>query len=243
MYNIAQHGDPEEKRANSLFLQKQFPHYEVFWSKFVVGLTNRPNDIFFKDDKALTTDFPAETNARIHERLCIAQLHYSVLMFLLTAHDARATADKSYNSVSQVLSALYSAIDISSELFARYGVFKKNNALKRDAFDPKSIEEAIRLRRFWVENNPYPNDILDVRDYRNILIHGRIIFWGRTPTGYVILPQLGQCRNGLDWRVAISDFNSGNLGNYIFSQHLVESAFDIVIKYLNDAWESHLIKS
>lgn len=238
---IDQHGDPEEKRAYNMFLQKKWPNYELFWRKFVVGLTNRPQNISFKDDGALIADFPGDSIIKIHERLYIAQLHYSVLRFLLTAHDSGPGASKSYLDFSQVLSALYSAIDISSELVARYSKFQNNDAPTFDAFDPQSIDESIRVRKKWENKNPYPADIENIRDYRNILIHGRIVFWGQTHTGFLILPPIGYPQNSLDWRVANSNLQSASFGGYIYSHHLVEHALDVVLKYLNDLWKSYLI--
>lgn len=238
---IAQHGDLEEQKAYTVFLQKKFPNYELFWQKFVVGLTNAPKNISFKEDVILTTDFAADSIIKIHERLYIAQLHYSVLRFLLAAHHFAQGANNSYFDFSQVFSALYSALDISSELFARFTNFTNNVIPKWDAFDPKSIDEAIRVRKDWEGKNSYPYDVKSIRDYRNILIHGRILFWGQTFTKILIVPPLGQPQCALDWRVALSNIQSPSFGGYVYSQHVVEQALDIVMKYLDDSWKSYLI--
>src|SRR5690348_2963663 len=116
-YTLKADGDDIEEVACGLFLDAKLPSYEKFWQKFVAPLTGRPQDIRFKTDPDLQKDYPSETLEGIHERLCIAQLHYSALNFLKAAHDGKRAADKAFDGIEKCLSSLYSALDISAELF------------------------------------------------------------------------------------------------------------------------------
>ncbi|NVM30051.1 MAG: hypothetical protein HWN65_14505 [Candidatus Helarchaeota archaeon] len=65
-YRLREDGDEIEQSAWDLFIETNFPNYEVFWLKFIVPRTNRPTDIYTDPD----TD-PDERK--------IMNLHYTVL--------------------------------------------------------------------------------------------------------------------------------------------------------------------
>ena len=75
-YSLEGHGDGLEKKAYSLFLSASFPAYERCWLKHVVPLTNRPDNVHFKDDATLKLE------GKDSEDLAIAQLHYTTLKHL-----------------------------------------------------------------------------------------------------------------------------------------------------------------
>jgi len=240
-HKILKEGDDIEQKAFLLFASQKFPSYEVFWNKFVYSLTLRPTDICFKEDALLKRDFPAETIALIHERICIAQLHYSTLKFMLSAFENIDKTSKNIEAFEYFFSCLFSALDISAELCARYGRFK-NKPVSLDAFDPKAIYKGKRLREKFTKKFNYPSNIQKIREYRNNLIHGRIPFSAKTPTaGFRYFPSISKEKYFLDWREGFSYFQQGKTGDFEYSKDIAQKAFDIVINYLDDLWKRFLI--
>jgi len=79
-YTLQNDGDGIEKNFYLPFIKPRFPSYELFWQKFVTPLTGRPAHIHFLTD--------AELVARGFgpEHVCMAQLHYTVLVQLCRCH-------------------------------------------------------------------------------------------------------------------------------------------------------------
>ena len=239
-YSLSVDGDGFEKSTYELFLNSKFPNYENFWNKFVVPLTNRPTNVFFKNDTELQKLYPSDSKEKIHERICIAQLHYSSLIFLRSAFDGCNNASINFGEVVRCFSNLYSALDISAELFGRYDRLQ-NNGVMIDNFDQNSVADAIEIRKKWQKNNGYPLKIKAVRDYRDNLIHGRAPFTYATPeAGYLALPIIGQERSFFDWRKCYEPTQLW-LPQYEWTHSLTVNAFNEVVNYLNIAWNDELL--
>jgi len=240
-HEILREGDDDEKEAFRLFAEQKFPTYEVFWNKFVFSLTQRPQDISFKDDALLQKDFPKETITLIHERICIAQLHYSALKFMLSAYKNIDKTAKDIELFEYVFSCLFSALDVSAELCARYERLKMGVS-SLDAFDPEAVYDGKKLREKFTRKFKYPQNIQEIREYRNNLIHGRMSFYAKTPTaGFLSLPSVGKEKYFLDWRKAFSYFKQGKTGDFEHSKNIAQKSFDNVIHYLDDLWQKFLI--
>ena len=52
-YNLENNGDLFEQAYWQFFIKDRFPNYEKFWLKYVVPLTNRPDNVHFKTDAEL----------------------------------------------------------------------------------------------------------------------------------------------------------------------------------------------
>lgn len=238
-YTLKSHGDNKERESHDLFLKDMFPTYEMFWQKFVVHLTNRPNDIHFKLDEILKVEFPDDTVVKIHERICIAQLHYSICRFLLEAYNSIEESNKNIDHVERCFTCLYSALDISSELFARFQRFKAD-AFEIDAFSFQSIKDSKNLRTEWCNKNKFTKDIQEIRNYRNLLVHGRLLPVSQDKyVGFIFLPKLGSEHLYLDWRnITNQDLNYSNLA---FGKNLTDESFKTVIKFLEVCWKKYLL--
>lgn len=253
-YSLAVDGDVIEKQAYKDFLRASFSAYEIFWQKFVVPLTGRPKHIFFKDDSELRDMFPNEGLKILHERVCIAQLHYSVLIFLTNAYTSSRNAGRDFQELIRFFSNLYSALDVSTELFARYDRLVNKGKISKDAFAANAVAEEIKLRCDWRQPdssqkncpnpNAYPKQIEKIRNYRNTLIHGRLMFQGVMPTSrHISVPALGCERAFLDWREAIKLHQEGKLGGRIWAKNLAVDTFKTTVEYLQNEWNKNLIFS
>lgn len=241
-FTLKADGDPIEQAAESLFLKAKLPSYEKFWQNFVAPVTQRPSNIRFKTDLMLQADYPNESVEELHERLCISQLHYSALNFLIAAFEGKNKAGQTFDGIEKCFSALYSALDISAELFGRYARFKNKITIPIDAFVPNSIEDAMAVRRQWQKAHPYPSDVQTIRDYRDNLIHGRMMFYYVTPqANYIGIPKLGKEREYLDWRKALEAIQTGTHNDLAWSDDMTNRAFDSVIKYLEITWQQELL--
>ena len=246
MFNLLENGDDVERKGYKLFLEFQFPSYEVFWQKFIIPLTNRPIDIHTKPDVELQKLFVGENIEKIHERTIILQLHYSVFRMLFKAHEIMKIASKDLDAVESFFSNMYSALDISAELFARYEKIKNNIPITIDPFDSRtSVKNSYSLRKGWQNKFPYPQEIEDIRNYRNLMLHGQMFGSMATAAAcFLILPKPSTIEKYLDWRSVGASFHSPQVNNLNDFQHtinIVKPAFDTVIKFLEEEWKRNLI--
>lgn len=243
MFNLITDGDSLEQKAYPLFLKGGFHSYEIFWQKFIVSLTNRPQDIHTKTDVELQMLFPGESIEKIHERIIILQLHYSTFRMLLKAYENKQKANKDLEAVENFFSGLYSALDISAELFGRYESIKNNTAIVSDAFDPQSsVKNSFVIRKKWQNKNPYPKKIEDVRNYRNLMLHGQMFgSMATAAAGLLILPKPESIETYLDWRSVGTSFHSNNILDFLHSENIAALAFDLVINFLEQEWRKNLL--
>jgi len=223
-YTIAKDGDVHERRLWASFAESEFRSYETFWQRRVVPLTHRPDAITLKSDAEL-----AEIGQG-PEDVAIAQLHYTCLLHLGSAHDLCSTAGWNREKLSDTLSRLVSATDVADELLQR-------NA-RPGCYDPWSEQDGRAARNEWRKTD---KALQPLRAYRNRLIHGRVpleinVSYG---TGTVVrLPKFETVDDYLDWRRvaqarAMSDFDT--------PATLAKRAWRDVIEYVEDRWRRHLL--
>jgi len=246
MFNLFTNGDAFEQKAYNLFLEEKFPSYEIFWKKFIVELTNRPADVHTKTDVELKKLFPTESLEKIHERIVILQLHYSAFRMLFKAYEYIQKADKDLGAVESIFSGLYSTLDISAEMFGRYEKIKNNLPVTVDPFDPKiSVQNSFKIRKKWQRENVYPKHIQDIRNYRNLMLHGQMFgSMATAAAGLLILPKPSEIEKYLDWRSIGASFHSpqvNSLDDFQHTRNIAEPAFDAVIEFLEDEWRRNII--
>ncbi len=138
-YHLSSDGDLIEREYYAKFIADRFPSYEAFWEGFVVPLTRRPKNVQLKDDREL-----AQIGKGPHD-VCIAQLHYSILLHLVRAYKTNLHRDITADQVLFGLTAICGAQDQAFELLERYrspteyrpwpSVDKKQGKLRDDGED------------------------------------------------------------------------------------------------------------
>jgi hypothetical protein len=113
-YTLLNDGDGVEKSLYQPFIQPRFPSYEVFWQKFVIPLTRRPADIQFRADADLAGLGFAP------EHVCIAQLHYTVLVQLGRCFSLSSQQGFGVDHFALAMSCLVGAQDVAFELLERF---------------------------------------------------------------------------------------------------------------------------
>jgi hypothetical protein len=232
-YRLETDGDYLEKFAWPNFLQSEFPSYEMFWQKHVVPLTNRPIDIHFKSDAELAKD------GKNAEDIAIGQLHYTILKHLCLAYQQRLVKSVNEFTIFIGLMSLCGAQDVAFELLER-----SNN---RGYYHPW-LEESIKgdppsgqdAQREWKKANQYP--LQDIRNYRNKLIHGRIL-----PTikdyNNTYLPAPHVVDKYCDWRNVTNPTKVLLIpkGDFLTAKSIIDVAWKQTINYLDTMWKIHLL--
>ena len=228
-YRLAIDGDDLERYYWGLFIKDQFPSYEIFWLKFVVPLTNRPNDIHFKNNSELVKIGKSESD------ICIAQLNYSIFRHLIRCFEIRKIIDNTsrINQLDLILEGMTRLVgchDIAFELLERLA-----NPADYKPFIMKSGKNA---KEKWQKDNRYPLKL--IRDYRNNLVHGRL------PSSIIdgsrlCLPAIGKESQYLDWRKT-TDFNNPKREKYKkdfpHASDILENAWNETIGYLENNWKN-----
>jgi hypothetical protein len=232
IYNLRQHGDGYEKTYYDRFISKEFPSYEAFWQKFVTPLTNRPNDIHFKNDSQLAAIQRGPHN------ICLSQLHYSILLHLIRVFELKSMSVVSLDHLVFAMSAIVGAQDLAFELLERF----KNPTSYDPWLDKKrggGLGGGREAQKAWKDNNNYP--LQHIRDYRNNLVHGRMSPWIASSTEFYF-PKVGKELNYFDWRkitnrprgsLPISDFATG--------KEVLNSAWRETTSYFESKWNSELL--
>jgi hypothetical protein len=234
-YRLAIDGDSYEKQAWSLFIQNEFPSYEAFWLKYVVDLSNRPANIYLKDDATLAIE------GRSDEDIGIAQLHYTVMRHLLNAHQARQSQPVSELGLFLGLSSLTAAQDVAFELLEKH--------THRGEYDPwiesRQAERGGRksgqtAREEWKRAHGYP--LQDIRDYRNKLIHGRVPPAFAYPSGFR-LPAISAADRYVDWRKVTGPGKAEEIPpeDFCFAHEILNQAWEETLSYLEGRWQQHLL--
>lgn len=242
-FNLLENGDALERYAYPLFLRDSFPSYEKFWQLFIAPLTNRPENINTKSDEEIQKIFPNETLEVIHEKVVILQLHYSVLSKLVNAYGNIIPAKKEMFAVESFFSCIYSALDISAEMFGRFNNLK-NRKVNSDAFNPfLSVKISRKIRKEWQEQHPYTPKLKNARDYRDLILHGFVFASIATPqAGFIALPKPDKIENYLDWRKVFNSKQSKEeLINFLYTGDITNSLFEETINFLESEWQKNLL--
>jgi len=138
-HRLAIDGEPLEKRSWDLFLQGQFPGYETFWQRDIVPLTNRPDNWHFKTDQEL------KQIGKVDRDICIAQLHYTVLVHLHRAFEILFSRDGvGRDELTEGIVRLSSALDVADELLERF-----NNPTSYDPWKDRGNKGGQGARDSW----------------------------------------------------------------------------------------------
>jgi hypothetical protein len=237
-YTLQKDGDDFEQQYWKEFLLSDFPNYEIYWSKHVAPLTNRPNDIHFKSSQQLTGD------GYTADDVCKAQLHYTTFRHLVRTFEILKTL-KARNPQSildtdilaEGLFHIAAAQDVAFEFLQRVAT--------PNQFDPWAPKKSVSItnqdssqeaQNKWKKDNNHP--LQEIRDYRNHLTHGRISPSIQAPPK-VLLPKIGKELSYLDWRL-VTDWNSARAtiaqGDFDTLEIILTDAWDKTVKYLNDEW-------
>jgi hypothetical protein len=230
-YTLQDDGDVFEKYYWPLFISPEFPQYGQFWAKHVPPLTNRPADIYLKDDHSLIAD------GHTHEDICIAQLHYSILRHLARVYEIKQQPHPRLDLITEFFVRLTGAQDVAFEILERY--------TNRGTYDPwLSTKQGEKLgsreaRQEWQKKNKFP--LQDIRNYRNHLVHGRMLPSPIAETYY--FPSIGQEQQYFDWRViTASKAWQAEVGKTLQSgSKVAQGAWDDTIGYFRTEWNNHLL--
>lgn len=229
IYRIAIDGDDSERHCWDLFIKDQFPSYERFWLKYVVTLTNRPDNIHFKKNAELTAIDKKEAD------LCIAQLNYSVLRHLMRCFEVLKIletpdgANQQLNLLQEGMARLVGAQDNAFELLQR---IKNPNGYK-----PFLEKDGKKSREAWQKSQNYP--LQSLRDYRNSLMHGRILP-GIMDGQRLCLPDIGKVELYLDWRLIteLSSEREKYKKDFISVLNILECSWSKTVVYLETNWKN-----
>ena len=228
LYTLVQHGDSLEQECYPLFLQGEFPTYEIFWQRHVVPLTNRPTDITFKNNIELSAIGKCEND------VCIAQLHYSILNHLHCVYKLRIQANLVFDQVMEGILRLDGARDVAFDLLERFSDPAKYGAWINNArTEPLGSKQA--QNNWLVKTHPPFNDI---HHYRNILVHGRAL-----PTlnvnGINYLPDIDKVEKYFDWRLITNNANFETILALDFktTNQLLDNCWSRTIQYFDTQWQ------
>ena len=231
-YTQVKDGDDIEKYCWLRFLKTDFPHYEKFWQDYIVELTNRPQDIHFKTNQDLRTIGKNEYD------ICMAQLHYTVLVHLKRVYEIIEKNPKglSKDKFMEGIIRLCASLDVADELLERFTSSR--------TYNPWSEQDGRSARVAWRKNH---SEMQYLRDYRNRLIHGRMqptisIIGGTYPRHR--FPKFGKQDNYLDWRkvTGASIGTGGRVRNdFDAPTNLLNKTWKDTLEYLEQKWRSYLI--
>lgn len=154
-FTVPEHGDDVERLNWDRFLRDEFPSYEIVWARYIVPLTGRPANVYFK------TDVELAQFGRGPEDMCNAQLHYTTFTHLVRVFDFKSVGFTEADSFIEAVVRLAAATDVADELLER--------VTHRGKYRP--WDESPEARRAWRQANAYP--MQDLRDYRRYRIPRR----------------------------------------------------------------------
>jgi hypothetical protein len=249
-FTIEEDGDESEKRWWPQWTRDRFPSYEAYFVARIVPLTYR-----VKERKNIRFQTTAElaTAGYNDEDVTVAQLHYTLLLHLGRVFelldDSRAFTHPSELTVREAFgrdkflesfTRLSGASDVSDELLAR-----RASPGTYNAWDER---QGANARRSWRQANSDP--LLPVRDYRNRLVHGRIVpevyapvkdKGGRVVGDALYYPRLTKVDDYLDWRVAFDANSNAVHPDFDDAALIVLEGWERVVTHVEEAWQQHLV--
>jgi hypothetical protein len=232
-YRLAIDGDVYEKSAWNLFLQSEFPSYEAFWFDHVIPLTNRPRDIHFKDDATLTSE------GKNAEDVAIAQLHYTVLKHLAMAYEWIRAQGPDEMMLFAGFSALTASQDVAFEILQRHTQRGEYDPWKEFCLPGKKCKSGQDARRKWMKDHDYP--LQNIRDYRNRLIHGRMLPRLLGQAG-ILVPTMASADEYVDWRKVTNVVQgSASSSEFTYPRTVLQDAWRETLEYLERTWQEYLL--
>jgi hypothetical protein len=228
-FTLARDGDPEERVAQLLFLNAEFPQYEKFWRLFVVGLTGRVHDVTqigFRPQAELDAEGRSEWHVEV------AQLHYTTLLHLRRVFDLRREGIWNRDRFLEAIVRLDAATDTAFELLG-HCLIDRGKSLPWDEIAGQKV------RKSWGKKAGQPLKAL--QDYRNCLLHARmrleypvILDIDGRQTTIPFYTTFGKMLNSLDWREATIEHAAP-------VDALVDEAWAQVLDYFRHAWAEELL--
>lgn len=259
-WSLAEHGDALERECLPLFLDSEFPSYERFWRQSVVPVTQRglvwfrtalmssasaqvyilssaavearaeetapalPADIGFRSDAELWAV------GKCHEDICLAQLHYTVLVHLGEASGLRRAHGIGAENLTHAVVRLSAATDVADELLGRW--------TWRGSFKPWDERDGDRARRRWREGGR--SELAGLRKSRNRLLHGRVLPLMQED-GVCCYPRFGRESRYLDWRDVTGTQGWNLVRDFATTDSLLDGAWKAVLDYLETQWRDRLL--
>jgi hypothetical protein len=238
-YTLIKDGDPTEQGYYETLIAKYFPSYEVFWQKFVTPLSQRPANFRFKDDQQL------EASGKTDHDVCLAQLHYSILLHLIRAYKLLQQSPVLSDHLLFGLTALCGAQDIAFELLERFQNPREYPPWPVQKAGATTDDAGKRARHKWQQKHNWP--LQHVRKYRNQLIHGRMspsmLHADEQNVLVQSFPRIGLESKYSDWRkVSGPPMNAAIFAtDFEPAQNILGSAWDETTEYLEDSWKAYLL--
>jgi hypothetical protein len=250
-FTIETDGDELEREAWYQWTRDRFPGYEKFWSVRIVPTTYR---VRHRDNIRFQTTVELDAAGYTDEDVTIAQLHYTILRHLhrvfvlldeahasfLSPREHRGNRPFGPDEFFESFTRLSGVSDLADELLAR-----RANPGRYGAWNERDGRNARRAWRDQVVSDP----LRRVRDYRNRLVHGRIVPETFVPARHadgrdlgvlLFYPRLEAVDRYLDWRVAFAaaaspspDFDEAAL--------IARDAWDLTVDFVEQAWATHLL--
>ena len=238
-YRLRTDGDVIEREYCDVFILRDFPSYEVFWQRFVTPLSRRPENIQLKDHGQLAAA------GRTDLDICLAQLHYSILLHLVRAYDLLHQEPVKADQLLFGLTALCGAQDIAFELLERF-----QNPKKYPAWpimnNGKLQDPGMKAQKNWQNSHDHP--LQDIRDYRNRLVHGRMpptIVWTDHRNNVLLhnLPRIGLESQYFDWRKVTLASTAAQMphGDFADAKQILAQAWQSTTAYLEGTWKTYLL--
>ena len=139
--------------------------------------------------------------------------------------------------LTDIFVRLTGAQDVAFEMLERY--------INKGSYDPwlstkqGNVLGSREARQNWQRNNNYP--LQEIRNYRNHLVHGRMMPSVKSNTLY--FPTVGQEQQYFDWRTLTASNNwQAEIGNTLRPiDEVAQIAWDETLAYFRDQWSTHLL--
>jgi len=230
-YRLAIDGDRLEKYYWGLFIQNYFPSYEVFWQKYTVPLTKRPDSIHFRRNEELSRIGKSEND------LCIAQLAYSAVINLGHCFEILNKFEIGQNDI-------FEQRDLLIESFARLigaqdNIFELLERKSNPVYKTFNTISGKTAKDFWQNKNGRPLEL--IRKYRNNLIHGGIHSAITGNVNQIWFMKVGTEGKYQDWRIVTNrcegnekEFEEKVKPDFILPFDVLKGALEETIKYFED---------